>query len=71
MRPKRILQDGAVYYVSSKVDHDAMGLIAVEVKKEFMTFIQRAHKKFKFELINFQIMDNQFNFLIKHGKGHL
>ncbi|GMO41744.1 MAG: hypothetical protein Ta2B_21770 [Termitinemataceae bacterium] len=69
MRPKRILQDGAVYYVSSKVDHDAMGLIAVEVKKEFMVFIQRAHKKFKFELINFQIMDNHFNFLIKPGKG--
>ncbi|GMO34953.1 MAG: hypothetical protein Ta2B_15280 [Termitinemataceae bacterium] len=69
MRPRRILQDGAVYHVSSKVDHDAMGLIAVEVKKEFMAFIEKAHIKFNFELINFQIMDNHFHFLIKPGKG--
>jgi putative transposase len=69
MRPKRILQDGAVYHVTSKVDHDAMGLKTFEVKKEFMAFIERAHKKFKFELINFQIMNNHFHFLIKPGKN--
>ncbi|GMO24389.1 MAG: hypothetical protein Ta2B_03760 [Termitinemataceae bacterium] len=69
MRQKRILQDGAAYHVILKVDHDAMGLSVVEVKTEFMAFIQKAHEKFTFELINFRILNNHFHFLIKPGNG--
>ncbi|GHT48189.1 hypothetical protein FACS1894102_0650 [Spirochaetia bacterium] len=69
MRSKRILENGAVYYVNSRVDHDAMGLSSDEVKKEFMLFTQKALEKFSFDLLTFEIMNNHFHFMIKPGIG--
>jgi putative transposase len=69
MRLLRILQDGATYHVSSKIDHDAMALKDAEIKGVFLDLLEKAKKKFEFELLNFTVMDNHVHFLIKPGDG--
>jgi hypothetical protein len=39
MRSLRILQDGATYHVSSKIDHDMMALHGEEIKQLFLDFV--------------------------------
>ncbi|MDR1399650.1 MAG: transposase [Treponema sp.] len=69
MRGLRILIENATYHVTSKIDHDAMALHEAEFKQMFLDFVEKAKKKFHFELWNFTIMDNHIHFLIKPGKG--
>ncbi|MDR3333350.1 MAG: transposase [Treponema sp.] len=68
MRKLRVLQNGATYHVSSKIDHDAMALKDVEVKRAFLDLVEIAKKKFSFKLWNFTVMDNHIHFLIKPGE---
>ncbi|MDR2537100.1 MAG: transposase [Treponema sp.] len=68
MRLRRLLLDNATYHVTSKIDHDAMALKDAEVKQMFLDFVEKAKKKFCFELWNFTVMDNHIHFLIKPGK---
>jgi putative transposase len=68
MRPKRILQAGATYDVATKTDHDAMALHGAEIKQMLLGLVEKAKKKFGFELFNFTVMDNYIHFLIKPGE---
>ncbi|MDR3302305.1 MAG: transposase [Spirochaetaceae bacterium] len=68
MRALRILLEGAVYHVTSQIDHGAMALSGAEIKQMFLDFVEKAKKKFGFELWNFTVMDNHIHFLIKPGK---
>jgi putative transposase len=67
MRKLRLLQDGAIYHVASKIDHDAMALKRAEFKQMFLDLLEKAKNKFHFELFNFTVMDNHIHFLIKPG----
>ncbi|MDR0784258.1 MAG: transposase [Treponema sp.] len=68
MHPLRILRDGATYHVTSKTDHDDMSLLEPQFKKLFLMFVERAKRKFHFQLWNFCVMGNHIHFLIKPTK---
>ncbi|MDR3302101.1 MAG: transposase [Spirochaetaceae bacterium] len=68
MRSLRILLEGAIYHVTSQIDHGAMALSGDEVKQMFLDFVEKAKTKFGFELWNFTVMDNHIHFLIKPDK---
>jgi putative transposase len=71
MRSLRILQEGATYHVTSKLDHDYPGLKKKQFKCLFLALVQKAKTKkgLEFTLWNFCIMDNHIHFLIKPEKG--
>ncbi|MDR1326664.1 MAG: transposase [Treponema sp.] len=69
MRPLRILIDGAIYHVTSKINRQAMGLRPPQIKAMFLAFIKKAKLKYPFELLNFCIMDNHIHLLIKPAQG--
>jgi REP element-mobilizing transposase RayT len=68
MRSLRILQDGATYHVTSKIDHDDMALLEPRFKTLFLSFVEKAKRRFHFRLWDFCIMGNHIHFLIKPGK---
>jgi putative transposase len=63
-----MLRDGAVYHVTSEINHSDMGLLAPQFKVLFLSFVKKAKRKFHFHLWDFCIMDNHIHFLIKPGK---
>ncbi|MDR1215778.1 MAG: transposase [Treponema sp.] len=68
MRGLRILQDGATYHVTSKIDHADMILLDPRFKKLLLFFIKKAKLKFNFQLLDFCIMGNHVHLSIKPGK---
>ncbi|MDR1324699.1 MAG: transposase [Treponema sp.] len=69
MRPLRQFLDGAIYYVTSEINRNEMDLKPSRIKTMFLTFIKKAKQKYPFQLLNFCIMDNHINLLIKPERG--
>ena len=69
MRNRRLLQDGAEYHVTARINRSEMILSPEEEKILFLAVIKRAKKRYKFQIKNFCIMNNHFHFLIKPGEG--
>lgn len=64
-----MLQDGAEYHVTARINRSEMLLAQKEEKKLLLAVIKRARKKYHFELKNFCIMNNHLHLLIKPGEG--
>jgi putative transposase len=70
MREPRDKEEGAIYAIGAKTNNNEMFFEEVPGSKELMLeYIQKAHEKFDFELINFSIMGNHVHLLIKPGEG--
>jgi putative transposase len=69
MRKNRELREEAEYHVTARINRGEMVFTPKEDKELFMETIQRAKKKFDFQIKNFCIMENHIHLLIKPGKG--
>jgi putative transposase len=65
MRKRRVLQEGAVYHVTARINRGEMALLAAEEKALFITVLGQAKKKYRFHVVNFCIMNNHFHLMIK------
>ena len=65
MRKPRLLQNGAKYHVSAKINRGEHIFEPDEIKNLFMDILKRSKKKYKFLLENFVIMNNHIHFIIK------
>ncbi|MDR1286719.1 MAG: transposase [Treponema sp.] len=69
MRKNRLLQNGAEYHVTAKINRNEM-LFAPEKDKElFLIILKRAKKRYQFQIRNFCLMNNHIHLLIKPGEG--
>ena len=68
MRKPRILQEGAIYHVTSKINRGEHIFESDEIKKLFMGIIKRAKKKYRFSIKNFVILD-RINFLLEPSRN--
>jgi len=69
MRKNRILCEGAIYHVSSKVNREEHIFKQDEFKDLFLKIIKKAKKKYKFSIYNFVVMDNHYHLIIKPLKN--
>jgi putative transposase len=69
MRHTRELQVGATYHVGSEINRNLMELQKPEIKKLFLTYINKAKEKYPFQLFDFCIMDNYIHLVIKPENG--
>ncbi|MDR0624834.1 MAG: transposase [Treponema sp.] len=67
MRQRRMLQEGAEYHVTARINRSEMILSPREDKDLFLAVLRRAKKKFDFQIKNFCLMNNHVHFLIKPG----
>ncbi len=65
MRKKRLLQHGAVYHVSARINNKEMLLESDQMKKLFEKILIRAKHKFDFCIENFVIMGNHYHLIIR------
>ena len=65
MRQPRLLQKGAKYHVSAKINRDEHIFEPDQIKNLFMIIINRSKRKYKYSLENFVIMNNHIHFIIK------
>ena len=65
MRKPRILQEGATYHVTAKINRGEHIFESDEIKSLFMDIVKRAKKKYKFSIKNFVIMGNHIHFLVE------
>ena len=66
MRQPRILQKGAKYHVSSKINRSEHVFENDEIKKLFLDVIKRSKKKYKFMVHNFVIMNNHVHLFMRY-----
>jgi putative transposase len=69
MRFLRKFKDGAIYHVTSEINRNEMELRSSWIKAMLLVFINRAKKKYSFQLLYFCIMDNHIHLVIKPTKG--
>ena len=69
MRLCRKLLEGAEYHVSVRINRSEMLLLPEEEKMLLLTVINRAKKRYRFQIKNFCIMNNHLHLLIKPGKN--
>jgi REP element-mobilizing transposase RayT len=67
MRHNRQLKDNAEYHVTARANRGEMIFELEQDKQLFLQIIQRAKKKYQFQIKNFCIMENHIHFLIKPG----
>lgn len=65
MRRARQLRDGAEYHVTARVNRSEMLLLPEETKILMLAVIERAKKRYRFQIKNFCIMNNHIHLLIK------
>ena len=65
---KVLLQEGATYHVTAKINRGEHIFESDEIKNLFMDTVKRAKKKYKFSIKNFVIMNNHIHFLIEPAK---
>jgi putative transposase len=68
MRLPRRLRAGAEYHVTARINRSEMIFLAEEEKKLMLTVIERAKKRYRFQIRNFCIMNNHIHLLIKPGE---
>jgi REP element-mobilizing transposase RayT len=71
MRKPRLLQKGAKYHVSAKINRSEHIFESDEIKKLFMNIVKRSKKKYKFSLYNFVVMNNHIHFIIRRFNLYL
>jgi putative transposase len=64
-----MLQEGAEYHVTARINRGEMLLTPEEDKKLLLLVIKRAKKKYHFRIKNFCIMNNHLHLLIKPENG--
>jgi putative transposase len=64
-----MLQQGAEYHVSARINRGEMILAPDAEKKLLLKVIKRAKKKYDFQIKNFCIMNNHLHLLIKPGEN--
>ena len=69
MRLRRLLRDGAEYHVTARINRGEMILLSEEDKFLFLKVIERAKKRYRFQIKNFCIMNNHFHLLIRPGQN--
>ena len=69
MRKPRILQIGAKYHVSAKINRGEHIFEPNEIKNLFLEIVKRAMGIYDFSLKNFVIMDNHIHFIIEPLKN--
>jgi putative transposase len=69
MRLCRKLLAGAEYHVSARINRGEMALLPEEEKTLMLIVIERAKKRYRFQIKNFCIMNNHIHMLIKPGKN--
>jgi putative transposase len=69
MRKNRLLQNGAEYHVTAKINRHEMLFAPEKDKKLFMIVIKQAKKRYRFQIRNFCIMNNHIHLLIKPSEG--
>jgi len=69
MRKLRMLRDGAEYHVTARINRSEMILLPEEEKILLLMVINRAKKRYRFQIKNFCIMNNHLHFLIKPGEN--
>ena len=69
MRKPRVLQIGAKYHVSAKINRGEHIFEPNEIKNLFLEIVKRAKKKYEFSLKNFVVMDNHIHFIIEPLKN--
>ena len=65
MRKLRRLRDGAQYHVTARINRSELLLLPEEEKKLLLSVIERAKKRYRFQVKNFCIMNNHLHLLIK------
>jgi putative transposase len=61
MRKPRLLQKGAKYHVSAKINRGEHLFKPDEIKSMFIETIKRSKKKYKFAIYNFVVMENHIH----------
>jgi putative transposase len=69
MRRARQLLDGAEYHVTARVNRSEMLLMPEETKLLMLAVIERAKKRYRFQIKNFCILNNHIHLLIKPDKN--
>ena len=69
MRKPRVLQIGAKYHVSAKINRGEHIFEPNEIKSLFLEIVKRAMGIYNFSLKNFVIMDNHIHFIIEPLKN--
>lgn len=65
MRKVRMLVPGAEYHVTARINRSEMLLMPEETKSLLIKVIERAKKRYRFQIKNFCIMNNHIHLLIK------
>jgi putative transposase len=63
-----MLQEGAEYHVSARINRGEMVFIPQEDKELFLNVLKKAKKRYDFQVKNFCIMSNHLHLIIKPGK---
>jgi REP element-mobilizing transposase RayT len=65
MRKLRVLQIGATYHVSSKINRCEHVFESDEIKNLFLEVVKRSKKKYKFSIKNFVVMGNHIHLFMR------
>jgi len=69
MRKPRELVSGALYHVSARANRKEMIMDASADKQLFITVLERAKKRFDFEVENFCILGNHYHLMVRPSPG--
>jgi putative transposase len=69
MRKARQLKNDASYHVTARVNRQESIFEEKDIKELFLAVMKEAKKKYKFQIINFSIMNNHIHLMIKPGKN--
>jgi putative transposase len=64
-----MLQEGADYHVTARINRGEMLLAPEEDKKLLLAVIRRAKKRYKFQIKNFCLMNNHLHLIIKPAQN--
>lgn len=69
MRRPRYLIDGAEYHVIARINRGEFVLRDDSVKDLLLKVFEEAHKKYRFSVRDFTVMDNHFHFIMRPKRG--
>ena len=68
MRKPREIEENAQYHVTARINRREHLLEEEKIKELFLKVLERAKKKYAFNIINFSIMDNHIHLLMEPSK---
>jgi len=69
MRKNRLLEQGAVYHVTARINRGEMVFIETAMRALFLAYVKQVKKRHSFAIYNFCIMGNHIHFAIRPDKG--